>query len=63
VRGTAHDGGTSNEGFRIMAKRTAKILLAGVASVGGAIAGAALHQGYRWHRGEHLRVTLYSEPR
>ncbi|WP_242185459.1 hypothetical protein [Saccharopolyspora soli] len=37
-------------------------MLAGIASVGGAIAGAGLHQRYQLHREERLGVTLYSEP-
>ncbi|WP_405576596.1 hypothetical protein [Streptomyces sp. NBC_01092] len=42
--------------------RKTRILLAGLASVGGAVAGAGLLHNRRPDRREHLHVTVFSEP-
>ncbi|WP_030990285.1 hypothetical protein [Streptomyces sp. NRRL WC-3744] len=43
-------------------KRKTRVLLAGLASVGGAVVGAGLLHNRRPDRREHLYVTVYSEP-
>ncbi|MGV9852147.1 hypothetical protein ACWDWU_25740 [Streptomyces sp. NPDC003442] len=43
-------------------KRKTRILLAGLASVGGVVAGAGLLHNRRPDRREHLHVTIFSEP-
>ncbi|MCG0285196.1 hypothetical protein [Streptomyces sp. PSAA01] len=43
-------------------KRKTRILLAGLASVGGAVVGAGMVHNRRPDRREHLYVTVYSEP-
>ncbi len=47
---------------RVAMKRSSRVLMAGLASVGGAIAAAGFQQTHRLRQGERLGVTLYGKP-